>query len=41
MKIKSIKMNPETPSDGLPMKRVSGRACKENCREDKKKSLSN
>lgn len=34
-------MNPETPSDGLPMKRVPGRACEENCGEhQKKKSFS-
>ena len=33
-------MNPETPSDGLPMKRVPGRAYEENCREDKKREMS-
>lgn len=30
-------MNPEIPSDGLPMNRVLGRAWKENCRENKEK----
>lgn len=36
-----MRMNPEIPSDGLPMNRVPGRTCKENWRENrKKKSLS-
>lgn len=37
IKIKMIKRNPETPSDGLQMKKVPGTACEDNCREDKKK----
>lgn len=31
-------MDPETPSDGLQMKRVPGRACEENCRGDQKRN---